>query len=154
MRFKNIIAATDFSDMAEEALRQAVSLARQHQARLLLVHVLPPLVTPNPLLDEFVVNQTTLALRQGLRESCQKELDEHRRKAAPEVDIETRLLEGDPSRELNRLAKEEKADLLVMGSTGVSGLAETVFGSTAQKMVRKAPCSVLVARPPVEATAD
>ncbi|MFH2127164.1 MAG: universal stress protein [Pseudomonadota bacterium] len=151
MRFKSIIAATDFSPGAEEALRQATSLAHQHQARLMLVHVLPPLVTPNPLLDEFVVNQTTLALRQGLQESCQKALDERRRQAAPLVNLETRLLEGDPSRELIRLAKEERADLLVMGSTGVSGLAETVFGSTAQKMVRKAPCSVLVARPPADA---
>ena len=147
MRFKTIIAATDFSDGAEEGLRQALALAIQHQARIMLVHVLPPLVTPNPLLDEFVVNQTTLALRQGLQESCQKALDERRRQAAPLVNLETRLLEGDPSRELTRLAKEEQADLLVMGSTGVSGLAETVFGSTAQKMVRKAPCSVLVARP-------
>ena len=150
MRFKSIIAATDFSEMAEEALRQALALAQQHQARLLLVHVLPPLVTPNPLLDEFVVNQTTLALRQSLKDSCQKALEERRQKAASQLNLETRLLEGDPTRELVRLAKEEKADLLVMGSTGVSGLAETVFGSTAQKMVRKAPCSVLVARPPLD----
>jgi nucleotide-binding universal stress UspA family protein len=150
MRFKGIIAATDFSEMAEEALRQALALAQQNQARLLLVHVLPPLVTPNPLLDEFVVNQTTLALRQSLKDSCEQALEERRQKAASQVNLETRLLEGDPTRELVRLAKEEKADLLVMGSTGVSGLAETVFGSTAQKMVRKAPCSVLVARPPLD----
>ncbi|BEQ14396.1 universal stress protein [Desulfoferula mesophila] len=150
MRFKSIIAATDFSEMAEEALRQALSLAQQHQARLLLVHVLPPLVTPNPLLDEFVVNQTTLTLRQSLKDSCQAALEERRQKAASQLNLETRLLEGDPTRELVRLAKEERADLLVMGSTGVTGLAETVFGSTAQKMVRKAPCSVLVARPPLD----
>lgn len=147
MRFKSIIAATDFSPGAEEGLSQALSLARQHGARLILVHVLPPLVTPNPLLDEFVVNQTTLALRQGLKESCEAALKKRRQEAGPEVNLEIRMLDGDPARELTRLAKEEEADLLVMGSTGVSGLAETVFGSTAQKMVRKAPCSVLVARP-------
>ncbi|MBU1275194.1 MAG: universal stress protein [Proteobacteria bacterium] len=147
MRFKSIIAATDFSPGAEDALGQALLLARQHGARLMLVHVLPPLVTPSPLLDEFVVNQTTLALRQGLKESCQEALNKRRREAAPELDLEVRLLEGDPPRELVRLAKEEGADLMVMGSTGVSGLAETVFGSVAQKMVRRSPCSVLVARP-------
>ena len=82
-----------------------------------------PWLPPTPLLDEFVVNQTTLALRQGLQESCQQALEERRLGAASEVDMRIRLLEGDPARELNRLAKEEKADLLVMGSTGVSGLA-------------------------------
>ncbi len=147
MRFKTIVAATDFSPGAEEALRQGQALALQHGSRLILVHVLPPLVTPNPLLDEFVVNQTTLALRQGLKDTCQQELEKRRREAAPGLNLEIRLLEGDPSRELTRLAKEEGADLIVMGSTGVSGLAETVFGSTAQKVVRRAPCSVLVARP-------
>jgi nucleotide-binding universal stress UspA family protein len=154
MRCASIIAATDFSQMADEALRQALSLAEQNQARLLLVHVLPPLVTPNPLLDEFVVNQTTLALRQSLKDSCLQALEERRQQAASRVALTVRLLEGDPTRELIRLAKEQQADLVVMGSTGVSGLAETVFGSTAQKMVRKAPCSVLVARPPQAATAS
>ncbi len=146
MGFKGIIAAIDFSSGAREAFSLALALARQHQARLTLVHVMPPLITPSPLLDDLAVNQTTLALREDLHESCAKELAQLQRQAQG-VAVETRLLEGDPARELTVLARELDADLLVVGSTGVSGLAETVFGSVAQKVVRRAPCSVLVARP-------
>jgi nucleotide-binding universal stress UspA family protein len=147
MGFKGIIAAIDFSSGAREAFSRALALARQHQARLTLVHVMPPLITPSPLLDDLVVNQTTLALRDDLRESCAKELAQLQGEAGQGVEVDTRLLEGDPARELTILAREMGADLLVLGNTGVSGLAETVFGSVAQKVVRRAPCSVLVARP-------
>ncbi|MCF8033543.1 MAG: universal stress protein [Desulfarculaceae bacterium] len=147
MGFDLIIAATDFSPGAGAALGQALTLARRHGARLLLTHVLPPMLPPSPLLDEVALTQTTLALREGLRDSSARELAALAAKADGEVEVETRLIEGDPARELAALAKETGADLMVVGHTGVSGLAETVFGSVAQKLVRRAPCSVLVARP-------
>ena len=150
MQFKLIVVATDFSAGADTAFTQGLSLAQQHQARLLVVHVMPPLVNPSPLLDEMAVNQTTLALRDGLRRSCQEELQSRYLERAQGVQAEILLLEGDPARELARLLAERRADLAVIGSTGVSGLAETVFGSVAQKLVRRAPCSVLVSRPPVK----
>ncbi|MEW5911750.1 MAG: universal stress protein [Thermodesulfobacteriota bacterium] len=148
MQFNLIVVATDFSPGADAAFAQGLSLARQHQAKLLVAHVMPPLVNPSPLLDEMAVNQTTLALRDGLRRSCLDELQSRYLDHAQGVQTETILLEGDPAREVARLLAERKADLVVIGSTGVSGLAETVFGSVAQKLVRRAPCSVLVARPP------
>lgn len=147
MQLNLIVLATDFSPGAEAAFEQALSLARQHQARLLVVHVVPPLVNPSPLLDEMTVNQTTLALQDNLRQSCQQELQSRYLSRMQGVPAESLLLEGDPARELVRLLKQREADLVVIGSTGVSGLAETVFGSVAQKLVRRAPCSVLVARP-------
>ncbi|RJX35261.1 MAG: universal stress protein [Desulfarculus sp.] len=150
MQFNVIVVATDFSPGADAAFAQGLSLAQQHQARLLVVHVMPPLVNPSPLLDEMAVTQTTLALRDGLRRSCQEELQSRYLDRAQGVQAEILFLEGDPTRELVRLLKERGADLAVIGSTGVSGLAETVFGSVAQKLVRRAPCSVLVARPPAQ----
>ncbi|MCB2226015.1 MAG: universal stress protein [Desulfarculaceae bacterium] len=146
MAFDLIIAATDFSPGAGEAFAQALALAKRQGARLLLVHVLPPLMPPSPLMDEVAVTQTTMALREGLRASSLQEL-EALASQAEEVTLETRLIEGDPARELAALAKGTGAGLLVLGHTGVSGLAEAVFGSVAQKLVRRAPCSVLVARP-------
>ncbi len=144
---KLIVAATDFSPGAEAAFAQALSLARQYGARLLVVHVVAPLISPSPLLDEMAVTQTTVALQEELKKSCQKELEEVYLARAADLKAESRLLEGEPVRELLRLLDAERADLVVMGSTGVGGLAEAVFGSVAQKMVRRAPCSVLLARP-------
>ena len=141
MAFANIILASDFSPGAQEAFRQALELARQHGARLILVHVVPPLLTPSPLLDDLAVSPATMALRDSLRDSSSQELAKLAAQAAGQVEVETRLLEGDPARELIALAKETGAELMIMGSTGVSGLAVTVFGSVAQKLVRRAPCS-------------
>ena len=152
MRPKLIIAATDFSQGAEAAFEQALNLAEQHGARLVIAHVVPPLVTPNPLLDDFMVNRTTMALSDGLRENCQAELESRYLKRSTGVEVEEVLLEGDAAKGLVELASERKADLVVVGGTGVSGLAETVFGSVAQKVVRRSPCSVLVARPAPKAS--
>lgn len=150
MQMNLIVAATDFSPGAEAAFEQALSLARQHSARLLVVHVVAPLISPSPLLDEMAVTQATLAMQENLKKSCQKELQERYVVRARGVEAQSLLLEGDPVRELLRLLAGQAADLVVMGSTGVRGLAEAVFGSVAQKMVRRAPCSVLLARPPLK----
>ena len=58
-----------------------------------------------------------------------------------------RLLQGDPARALISLAQEQGADLLVLGSQGVGKLKEPGLGSVARKVVRRAPCSVLIMRP-------
>lgn len=152
MGFSRIAVAVDFSPGADQAMRTALDLTRQNQASLLVVHVIPPLVTPSPLLDDFMVNQATMGLRENLRESCEAELAQRYVKPAAGMSIDSRILEGDPARELAALAKKEEIDLLVMGSTGLSGLAEVVFGSVAAKVVRRAPCSVLVVRASSEDT--
>mgnify|MGYP002347285661 FL=1 len=59
---------------------------------------------------------------------------------------ETHLISGYASTEILRLAKEHKIDLIVMGSHGLTGIAHVLFGSTADRVVRKAPCSVLTVR--------
>ena len=60
----------------------------------------------------------------------------------------THVRHGKPFLEIIRAARELEADVLVIGSHGQSGLSETLFGSTAEKVVRKAPCAVLVVRHP------
>jgi len=146
MGFELIIAATDFSPGAAQAWSQARALAAQHGARLLLVHVVPSLLPPSPLMDDLALSQTTLALREELQQTSADELAKLAAEAGPGVELETRLLEGDAARELTALARESGADLMVVGDIGVSGLAEAVFGSVASKLVRRCPCSVLVAR--------
>jgi nucleotide-binding universal stress UspA family protein len=56
-------------------------------------------------------------------------------------------LSGYPATTIVELAKEKEIDLIVMGSHGLTGVAHVLFGSTADRVVRKAPCSVLAVRP-------
>jgi nucleotide-binding universal stress UspA family protein len=62
--------------------------------------------------------------------------------------VETHVRRGKPFVEIIRAARDLETDVVVIGSHGVSSLAETLFGSTAEKVVRKAPCAVLVVRHP------
>ena len=146
MELKLIAAATDFSEGADLAFDTALELARQHGAGLVVAHVIPPPVTPTPLLDDMMVSEMSVVLREKLTFSAQREMEDRYLKRAAGVPAEAVILEGDPSRELVKLARERGVDLLVVGSTGLSGLAEAFFGSVAAKAVRRAPCSVMVVR--------
>ncbi len=148
MDYKLIAVATDFSPGALAAFDIALGLARQCGAKLLVAHVIPPLITPSPLLDDLTVNQMTIQLRQDLSDSAQREMNSAYLGKAQGVPAEAVVLEGDPSRELLNLVGQRGVDLLVVGATGLSGLAEVFFGSVAAKVVRRATCSVMVVRPP------
>lgn len=148
MAFKHIVVASDFSDGADLAFTTALELARLGHARLSVVHVIPPLVAPSPLLDDMMVTEVNLRLRENLSDTSLAELQRrYQGRAAGQV-VDILVREGDPVREVINLVKESGADLLVVGSTGLSGLAEAFFGSVAAKAVRRAPCSVMVVRPP------
>lgn len=148
MDYKLIAVATDFSPGAKAAFATALGLARQCGARLFVAHVIPPLITPSPLLDGMLVNQMTIELGQDLAASAERELQRSYLDQAQAQGVEARavVLDGDPSRELVNLVGQRGVDLLVVGATGLSGLAEVFFGSVAAKAVRRAPCSVLVVR--------
>lgn len=143
-----IIAATDFSKSAEEGVAQAARLALQRGVKLILVHVIPPLITPTPLLDEIQVCQVTADLRREMRQAAEREMQRLRQAEGELPEVETLIIEGDPARELIALCQSRGAALLAVGSSGAGSLVEAVFGSVARKMVRRAPCSVLVVRPP------
>ncbi|MFH1060876.1 MAG: universal stress protein [Pseudomonadota bacterium] len=148
MAFKHIVVASDFSEGADLAFTTALELTRLGRARLSVVHVIPPLVAPSPLLDDMMVTEVNLRLRENLNDTSLEELQRRYQGRAAGVAVETLVREGDPVREVINLVKESSADLLVVGSTGLSGLAEAFFGSVAAKAVRRAPCSVMVVRPP------
>jgi len=142
---RTVVAATDFSSTAARALQQAAELAHERGARLVLVHVtgLQPfsLGGPRPaaLPPDF---------ESAVREAAQKRLDA----AAAEVpveglEMETVLENGTPSERLVEVAEREHADLVVLGTRGLSGLRHLLLGSTASAVVRGAPCPVLTVHP-------
>jgi nucleotide-binding universal stress UspA family protein len=146
VQYRNVLLATDFSESAREAAAHALAVASATGATLHLLHVIEEFsywenfdlkTFPTPeVLDELTSNA-----RLALEDLFEKE-------ERGGLTVETDVRRGKPFVEIIRAARDLEADVVVIGSHGVSGLAETLFGSTAEKVVRKAPCAVLVVRHP------
>ena len=138
---KTILHATDFSVEADYAFRLACSLARDHGARLVVAHVVAP--APAVAYGEMLVEPDQAAL--------DKAWEQIRRIQPPEaaVPVQHRVEQGFAADEILRLARELPADMIVLGTHGRSGLGRLLMGSVAEQVVRKAPCPVLVVKPPL-----
>ena len=145
MATKTILFPTDFSHASDAALAHAETLARQAGARLLVVHVEePPLA--------YGGGELYYGLPEPSSEHIQAMLEKVR-PADPAVPYAHRLLLGDPAGEIVRLAGEEHAELIVLGTHGRTGLSRLLMGSVAEAIVRRAPCPVLVYRETASALA-
>jgi nucleotide-binding universal stress UspA family protein len=133
---RTILHPTDFSEPAEAAFSIASVLAREHGARVIVLHVYPP-----PAFHGEVVDR-----RHGYEADLWHLLDRYQG-TGPAVRVEHRLIEGRAAEEIVRLAEEEGCDLIVMGTHGRRGLARLLLGSVAEAVSRRAPCPVLTVRP-------
>jgi nucleotide-binding universal stress UspA family protein len=143
--FRRVLHPSDFSPASRPAFRIALNLARAARADLLVAHVLPPL----PLVPDAYVTPTTYQeLMRGQRASAQGRLDRLVRQAkAAGVRAAGLLVEaGPPAERITRLARARRADLIVMGTHGRTGLARALLGSVAQRVVATAGCPVLTVR--------
>ena len=142
MPYRRILCATDFHDRTRHALESATALAARGGAHLTLVHVLPvprsgwPEIAPEARFAE------------SLHRLAEANLADWKR--AAEVlrgqPIDAVLLEGVPWERIVKQASAEGSDLIVVGAHGASGLERVYFGATAERVVRHAPCQVLVVR--------
>jgi nucleotide-binding universal stress UspA family protein len=142
---RTILHPTDFSEPSEYAFRLTCALARDHWARVVLLHVAMPVVAEG------------IVLQESPQESQRKLWDAFHRveRSDPkvrELRIETKLVEGEPATEILRAAREIQPDLIVMGTHGRTGLVRLLMGSVAEAVLRKAPCPVLSVKAPVPAT--
>ena len=139
---RHVVAATDFSEPAELGLAWAARIARTHGATLTLVHALAP---PMPVAD-FAA--PPLHVDQELRDSAENRLDEALDKAPLDgVEAETALRDGTPSQAVLDLVEEVDADLLVVGTRGLTGFRHLLLGSTAERIVQRSPVPVLSVHP-------
>lgn len=138
-----ILCATDFSETSGLAIRYGVRLARRHQAKLVLGHIVEPLpMDPYPMPMALPENDLTvqkLALERledlaaSLRESGMR--------------VETRLEMGPSGPQLVEMSTRLGADLILVGTRGLTGFKHLIFGSTAEYIVRRARCPVLTVHP-------
>ncbi len=146
--FKRIGFCTDFSENADYAFEVALELAEQFGARLYVIHVMVNFALSPPVHATYMPVEYDPKFIEEVTESAKRSINEKYIDKIPEsVAHEVSLLSGYASTELLRMAEEKGFDLIVMGSHGLTGLAHVFFGSTAERVVRRAPCSVLTVRP-------
>ncbi len=133
-----ILFPTDFSTASDTALPHAETLAKQKSATLLILHVEePPLAYGGG------------ELYYGLPEPSSERILKMLEQVVPSdqtVSFKHRLTIGDPAGEIVRIASEEGAEMIVLGTHGRTGVTRLLMGSVAEAVVRRAPCPVLVYR--------
>ena len=139
--FKTILFATDFSKCAARAYEYAVRMASLSEATLHILHVLEFQPGMDP---EFPVNRLYLdQLRKETGEQFALLEQQARRLNLRTMEDQTM---GIPSREIVEAARKFDADLIVLGTQGRTGMEHVLFGSTAERVIKSAPCPVLAVR--------
>jgi len=140
MQVNKILVPFDFSEHSEKALRWAIGIAEKWKAKVLLFHVVPTLLQyPPAVMGGFDTTRFETSLLEDAEQRMKGVVAKEKR-----LEIESKVMMGEPFRDICRMAEEEKADLIVMGSHGRTGLAHVLLGSVAERVVRHAPCPVLV----------
>jgi len=139
-----ILHPTDFSGCAAQAEATAVDLARQLDGELVLFQVL----VETPLYAEGLLNMPTVqrvydAQRKWSEETLEARAGDLRQRG---IKASWRLEAGVPFEEIVKVADDERADMIVMGTHGRSGLNRVLLGSVAERVIRLAPCPVLTVR--------
>ena len=141
---KKIAFCTDFSENADQAFDMAFDLTQKYQAQLLLIHVVPPLVFPSPVMEDFISEQASLQFSEDAIQRAMEQIEKNYiGKMGDYQNAVVRVLSGHPASEILNFVDQENVDLVVMGTHGFTGLAHFFLGSTAEKVVRRADCSVL-----------
>ena len=144
INLKRILVPTDFSECARHALTYGFSFAKEYDAELLLLHVVETLAAPYAS-DLFPVPMAEVF--EEMSGYAKSELEKLVAEAKGRG-LSARFLvaQGKPSLEIMRVAREESVDMIVLGTHGKGVLDQALFGSTTERVVRKAPCPVLCVR--------
>lgn len=149
MALSHILCATDLSETSVPAVEMAAEIARAVGARLTLAHVIEPITMP-PGLEAYAL--------EGMPPDWEQRVDQGRRQAVDErlaklrarcgdIPVTTQVFYGPLPGILTDAVQDLQADLLVVGTHGRKGVAHLLLGSVAEKLLRIAPCPVLVVRP-------
>lgn len=141
---KRVLVPTDFSLASQRAIVHGIRVARQTGAELLVVHVSDSLpVPPGCTGHEYLVRQDHA--RQAMKDRL-KALVDQLAGGSFEGSLLSIAVEGVPSHEIIRAAQDNDVDILFISTHGHTGFKRFFLGTTADKVVRFAPCSVLLVR--------
>ena len=136
--FRRVLVAVDRSEQATWAVDVAGRLARNLGTKVALVHVVAEPVAVGP---EFLYTEP--AFRAIRREEGEELLRHAQRRLPAGLDVEVQIYEGDPPHQIVAAAKDWRADLIVLGTHGRGAIVRLLLGSTAEWVVRHAPCPVM-----------
>lgn len=146
INIKKVLLPTDFSENSNYAFDYAVGLAQKLNARLYVLHVIHELIdTTGFYIPNISLDQLQKDLEKGAEEMMDKFCGE---RMGDFKDYERMNVIGLPHIEILSVAKEKGIDMIVMGTHGRTGIDRVLFGSTAEKVLKKAPCPVLTVRHP------
>ena len=145
---KKILVPIDFSDYSKKALQYTVSFAKQFNSEINLVYVIEPIIYPADLsMGQIVITKADI----DYEEKAKEELTELAKTAIGELLSYNIIVKtGKPFMEIIGTAKDIDADLIIISTHGHTGVEHLLFGSTSEKVVRKAPCPVLTLREPIK----
>jgi len=145
---KKILVPIDFSDYSKGALRYAANFAKMFNAEMILVYVVEPVIYP----PDFSMGQIAIpSVNAEWDVKAKEELDKLAKTEIPdEIKVTSIIKTGKPFLEIIDTAAEQKIDIIIIATHGHSGVEHILFGSTAEKVVRKAPCPVLTLREPIK----
>jgi universal stress protein A len=144
MTLKKILIPVDFSPHSDQAMQTGLALAEQAGATVMLFHVIP-----QPPVEVTRMVATEKQVEAELRRSAENELKT--RATGKKVPVESLVVwGGNPVTEICLVAARQNIDLIVMGSHGRTGLDHMLIGSVAERVIRHAPCSILVTRAPTQ----
>lgn len=140
LHWKNILAPTDLSEPSKRALKTAAALAQNCGAKMILLNVVQ---MPNCCSSDAPPNA------EEMMDIARKSLDEIARTVFPDVSVEkiVRFGTGEPVVQVIEEANRMSVDLIIVATHGYSGLKQVLLGGTAERVVRHAPCPVLVVGP-------
>jgi len=146
LSFEKVLFATDFSESSEHAFQYALSLAQQYRCRLLILHVINE---PVDLRGFYVPHVSFENLEKEIEEGAQKMMAKFCSSHITEfTDYQTEIVTGIPFEEILKRAESERVSFIVLGTQGRSGIDHLLFGSTAERVVRRATCPVVTVRLP------
>ena len=143
METQHFLVPLDFSEHAEKALQYAIELAQKVPAHITLLHVIHTM----PLGVTEMGASLPYSYLQEMEADIAQAMDAYLQQVQEaKLQGEVKTVHGVPFQEIVEHAKADRIDLIVMGTHGRTGLQHVLLGSVAEKVVRLAPCSVLVTR--------
>jgi nucleotide-binding universal stress UspA family protein len=143
MKIETILVPVDFSPHSAKALACAIGLAKTFQARIHLLHAYHlPIQVATP--DQVIIPRDFWT---SVREAAAQKLEKSLQQVTSEgIEAETHLTDMAPAQAIVDAAERTGADLIVMGTRGLTGLKHVVLGSVAERTVRMAPCPVMTVK--------
>lgn len=146
MKVEKVLFPTDFSEGSFHALPYAADLSKHYNAKLYILHIVYDVFKAT---DSHIPHVSADELYREISDWARKEIDScciEEIRGLPKV--EKLILKGIPHEEIINFAAEEKIDMIIIGTYGKKGIERFIFGSTAEKVVRNAPCPVMTVRIP------